>query len=335
MSRTIACCMLGLLMLACQDTEYVYRYGSPIQFQATTMKAETRGGDAITSLNGNSYGVIGYLYESAKLWENVYSQSKPNANWQNVTVSCDNDGNCTYQPLQHWDYTQRYAFFAYHPCVDGSNGVEMIDNYTNLEGVPKIVYSIPDAAFTGDASLMQDVMVAHKTDCSMLSTTQVEFYFRHVLFGLKMVIQNHQDAAISIKNFVLTLDNVQYQTATIPLDGSDITPSGSTKSLTHTYVGNEALSVPSTNNSAPYSLTNATNHILLIPQTGLKGSIKLDVLNSNGTYETKTILLDFSTKTFEEARLYVLSVQFLSDQVVVNVLNQTTWEDDSSIIEFE
>ena len=335
MKKSIVCCLLGLLLLGCEKTEYAYRYGAPIQFYSTTQSAYSRGGQTLNSLNGCSYGVIGYLYDMGMAWETVHSQAKPDANWQNIVVQCDNDGNSIYQPLQHWNYGNRYAFFAYYPHSNSSTGVQMIEGYANKEDVPQIVYTIPNAAFTGSANLMQDVMVATKVDCSMQNTSNVELYFQHVLFAIKVVLQNYNNEAVGVRNLVLQLDNVKYQKATIPLDGSAITPTGTTKTLTHTYVGNTPISVPSTNNSAPYSLTNDENHIMLIPQVGLTGSITLDVLKSNGIYEKETVSLDFSENTFEAGHLYVISVQFLSDQVVVNTLSQSTWDDDSSQIEFE
>ena len=335
MKKNIVCCLLGLLLLGCEKTEYAYRYGAPIEFYSTTQSAYSRGGQTLNSLNGHSYGVIGYLYDASQTWETVHSQSRPNANWQNVVVQCDADGNNIYQPLQHWNYGSRYAFFAYYPHSNSSTGVTMVNGYTNKEDVPQIEYTIPNAAFSGNASLMQDVMVAAKMDCSMQNTTNVEFYFHHVLFAIKVVLQNYNNNAVGVKNIVLKLDGVKYQKATIPLDGSAITPTGTTKTLTHTYVGDTPISVPSTNNSAPYSLTNDENHIMLIPQVGLTGAITLDVLKSNGGYENETIPLDFSENTFEAGHLYVISVQFLSDQVVVNTLSQSTWDDDSSQIEFE
>lgn len=191
-------------------------------------------------LNGQSFGVLGFKYDKASDW-NAYKSTSPtpnvfydgNALVDVESVTCDADGYGSYEPLQGWSNSKKYTFFAYYP-IDNDD-VQLVSASGGV-GTPAIKYTMG----TGNdfKTSMVDILTASQTDKYYMSSDEnnitdangnsdIKFTFSHRLSCLGVKVKNSSSGSIMISSLTVKLKGIKYQKIIIPLDGTEVTKTGS------------------------------------------------------------------------------------------------------------
>lgn len=193
----------------------------------------------IESAAGMKFGVVGFKYDNSLSWNdykaNLHTPNvfyDENGNWVSAeTVTCDDQGYGSYAPLQGWSNTKKYAFFAYYPIANQQ--VTLVNPTTGSDyagGVPAIRYAMDPNNLRES---MVDVMTAvpHydlQGNTGSASNQQVLFSFSHCLSSLGLSLENSSSAPVELFGVKVTVNGIQYQQLTIPLDGTAMTATTAT-----------------------------------------------------------------------------------------------------------
>ena len=202
----------------------------------------------IENLRGKSFGVFGYTYGYSTKWDNAKALARPQL-FYNQVVACSGEGVCTYDinssvegnQLKPWDLSQKYTFFAYYPMVAQGNGIST--SGAGAVGMPTVTYTLPlKSQGEGEVNpdTLQDLMTAYAVD-KTAGDGKVGFTFQHRLFCIEVLSQNFNttkmvkdknengedieveiDADEKISDLTLTIDNLAYQSLTVPMMKGDI-----------------------------------------------------------------------------------------------------------------
>lgn len=290
--------------------------GRPVRF-ATGI--DTRG-QLISQLNGCNFGVIGYILDND--WQSANFSARPDAFWYRKAVACSSEGSCSYTTTQQWLDDKYYSFFAYYPYNDPAVTL----SGATVESTPYLTYTLP----TGDASNLCDLMAASAKDCTSVNTGQVVFWFSHLLFCIDLAAQNLNDYAVTLSNIVFRFDNL-YSTYRINLDKSSPTPGGSLTNTAFTIANN--ITVQPTINTGSVNITPDGRSLMLIPQTGLSGTLSFN-FTSNGTTTTHNIDFAHPAQQYKAGYRYTFNLLFIGESITVQVaINE--WTDKQNNIEFD
>jgi hypothetical protein len=295
-----------------------------------------------TNLRGNSFGVLGYEYSYSTNWETARSTAAPTV-FYDQTVDCDENGVCMYDinssvngnQLKPWDLKKKYAFFGYFPQQDG-NGITI--SKANVTNTPTINYELPLSNNPVLPENLCDLMTAYAVDETAGGGT-VGLTFQHKLFCIEVLAQNFNETAESISELTLTIDNLKYQSITLPMkndEGTTVVYGGiaenndgkvnNDKKYQFRLIDNSDDSVSVPGNSGQVSLSGGNRMIMLIPQeNGISGFITID----NDTY-------DFSfANEMKERRKYNLVINFTGSTIVIATAEVGSWESVEVKHEFE
>lgn len=263
-----------LLVSACSKPEPA---PTPEQFdkyiffsQNVDTKASLIGSTA--DMNGKSFGVVGFKYDSSSAWATEKATATPNVFASSPqAVTCDANGYGTYSPIQGWSNSKEYTFFAFYP-MPIENNVELVNlgGTAYSAGVPAIKYSLNTTDATTLKSSMVDVMTAtHHEDKYWRSTSdnniangEVTMEFAHRLSSLGVNLSNSSASAIQIQGIFLDITGIQYQQIIMPLDGS-----AATAPADPFDIDDYSLSVDDASSLTPGSTTELSDKLILIPQS--------------------------------------------------------------------
>ena len=193
----------------------------------------------------DQFGVVGFKYDNTLSWNdfkaNLHTPNvfyDENGNWVSAeTVICDDQGYGSYAPLQGWSNMKKYAFFAYYPIANQQ--VTLVNPTTGSDyagGVPAIRYAMNPNNFRES---MVDVMTAvpHydlQGNTGTASNQQVLFSFSHCLSSLGLSLENSSSASVELFGVKVTVNGIQHQELTIPLDGTATTATSATAPMSLT-----------------------------------------------------------------------------------------------------
>ncbi len=197
-----------------------------------------------TDMHNKSFGVLGYQYSPTTNWDTAKALATPNL-FYNQTVSCNEDGVCSYEPIKPWeDY--KYSFFAYHPYATADNGITISGK--DVVGTPTLTYTYPWIkdnqgqttiyANTFKKNEICDLMTAEAIDED--GSSNVNLDFKHRLFAIEVLATNYNesgwklnedgstatdkdgnkiwvDASQYISDLRLSIKGLSYKSMTIPL----------------------------------------------------------------------------------------------------------------------
>ena len=357
MLRLYIGCML-LMMVSCKE-EIIYDLsgGKPILFSQsmgvesysdsrTRTASPAPASGSLTSLNGQSFGVRGFIYDGN--WLEAEAMAKPDPTWQNVEVRCDASGICDYTTnqlkVQTWEPKKNYAFFGYYPY--GITGVTLSSH--NDYKSPILQYNLSDKAvgnagngWKGNASAMYDVMYGSVIDANELKSTTVELPFKHALFGAQVVIENFGDQPVVIEGLSIEL-GLKYRGIDIPMNGAPVKlkpfsepvdkPNIQKVSFEYIKQGTDpAVTVNSTLNLQPIDVSKG-KHLLLIPQKGMSLTATVQV---QGKKDPHIIKQDFPNSDLQAGIRYVFDIQFIGEDINLIIIEGTQWDPKDNNIEFE
>ena len=255
-------------------------------------------------------------------------------------------GTASYEPLQGWSNSKKYAFFAYYPIendhvtlVNPSNG----SSYT--EGVPAIKYTMDAPAeyptegpADGSAFVasMVDVMTAipmtnlywkSASDYNIPSENnssngEVNFRFTHRLSCLGLNIKNSTAGGITIASVTFKINGLQNQSVILPLDESNnIICDGQ-------VIGNIAcrLAIPENGTAIPQTVapskgTELSDRLIFIPQSSevtitvmVEYARSIDGYTNNLTYSSDELSTELS-----EGQKYIVNLNFKDSTVDVSM----------------
>lgn len=230
-----------LLMTACDKTgpaNTQEEYDRYIFFsQSVDTKAALIGSAA--EMSGKQFGVVGFKYSNTanSNWDTYLADNPtvtPNVFYNGtsstnvISVTCDDDGDGSYSPIQGWSNSKKYTFFAFYPVSDLVDPNDPDGETAYNGGVPAIKYTLD---LTDAASLkgsMVDVMTAPAcTDLdgsAPANNGEVTFAFEHCLSALGVNFENASTGTITLTDVQLNISGIQYKGVVIPLDGSTTSP---------------------------------------------------------------------------------------------------------------
>ena len=306
--------------------------------------------ESAADLDGKAFGVVGFKYDAATTWSAVKDDATPNVFYDEdpdaagtysltdvETVSVSADGTNTtvgvgsYTPLQGWSNSKKYSFFAYYPV--GNQYVSLVNlgkdsNYN--PGVPAIKYTMDLTNGESFTASMVDVMtatahedlywksVSDKSE-STSANGEVYFSFNHCLSCLGLNLKNSTAGSITVDSVTFHLTGLQYQSITIPLDGSAKTPTGSSTDIDCALqVGEGGVAIPSVSNDSDG--VELTDKLILIPQTvPLTFTVTVGYTRSLEGYTDNTTSFttgDLST-SLEGRKKYIVNLKFTDSTVDV------------------
>ena len=237
----------------------------------------------------------------------------------------------SYTPLQGWSNSKKYSFFAYYPV--GNQYVSLVNlgkdsNYN--PGVPAIKYTMDLTNGESFTASMVDVMtatahedlywksVSDKSE-STSANGEVYFSFNHCLSCLGLNLKNSTAGSITVDSVTFHLTGLQYQSITIPLDGSAKTPTGSSTDIDCALqVGEGGVAIPSVSNDSDG--VELTDKLILIPQTvPLTFTVTVGYTRSLEGYTDNTTSFttgDLST-SLEGRKKYIVNLKFTDSTVDV------------------
>ena len=317
---------IALLPAACSDAtpgmgdgEEETIPGRAIVF--STESTHTRASQ-ISQMRGESFGVKAFILNNR--WASAGYNAKTDANWNNVAVSCNLSGICSYSPRQVWTDDEYYSFFGYYPHTDASISV----SDANHESTPYIEYR-PSA---NDPTLHRDVMVASLLDCTSTSTGQVRLRFSHVLFCINQAVNNYNDEANLLEEVTCHFTSPLYSTYRINMNKSNPTPDGSISNAEYLMVNSR--NVPNTATTGAVNITDDDRYLMLIPQKGLKGKISF-FITQNGQRTYKEVEFDDSDTEFRAGYRYTCALYFVGAAINFRIIQNNEWTDNDSHIEFD
>lgn len=334
----------------------------------------------IENLRGKNFGVFGYQYGYSTKWEVARPTARPEV-FHNLTVSCaETNGNCSYdldpsQPenqLKPWELSQKYSFFAYYPMVADGNGISV--SRSNDVNMPTVTYNLPlksgkeneeDEDYDEvDPDEIQDLMTAYAIDKTAYDGF-VGFTFQHRLFCVEVLAQNFNKDMIEtidgqqitleadevISDVSLTIENLAYQSITVPMVKDDSAPvkvANSYGPVTFRIMGpDKSITIPSQEggNATPISLSRVKeseesenydeNFVMLVPQdatvTPMTGYLTFR-LNGSTELITRTFTTDLN---FQEGKKYTVVLSFTGKTVLIAIAEAGSWEPNSVPYEFE
>lgn len=322
-----------LMMTACNKSESSpaqEESGAYIFFsQRVQTKAPLIGSTA--SMNGKTFGVVGYKYANTTDWNAVKSTATPTVFATTPQpVTCDENGYGTYSPLQGWSNTQKYAFFAYYP----TNAT-----LVNTTGVPVIKYTLAEDDSATDANemyqSMADVMTAtprtdlywNSASANNVANGEVTFSFAHRLSSVGVKIKNSTNSAITVSKVDFTVAGIQNKDITIPLDGTAATPVAATTPMSASL----SLSLADADKSIA---ANTADHVelsdklIFIPQSGDLTISKFQITFKRGTAPAESFIVNDLTTALEEGKKHLISLNIKESTVDVSYKFETNaWTD--------
>lgn len=322
----------------------------------------------IENLRGKSFGVFGYTYGYSTKWENAKALARPQL-FYNQEVACSGEGVCTYDinssvegnQLKPWDLSQKYSFFAYYPMAAQGNGIST--SGVNAVGMPTVTYALPLVTNTAgevNPDALQDLMTGYAVD-KTAGDGKVGFIFQHRLFCIEVLSQNFNttkmvkvknengqeteveiDADETISDLTLTIDNLAYESITVPMMKGDSAPSTVLNSkgpvIFRLLSSDESVKVPSQDEGGGAVSLSGDKYIMLIPQdarqTELTGELSYKVTDSRGTTTLETCEFK-SDLNFEEGKKYNMVLSFTGKTVIIATAKAGSWETHPVNHEFE
>ena len=183
----------------------------------------------------------------------------------------------SYTPLQGWSNSKKYSFFAYYPVGNQYVSLVNLDEESKYNpGVPVIKYTMDPSSGEKFTASMCDVMtatahedlywksVSDKSE-STSANGEVRFSFNHCLSCLGLNLKNSTAGGITVNSVTFHLSGIQYQSITIPLDGSTRTSEGPAVDIDcNLQVGEDGIAVPLVT-SNPDGVE-VVDKLILIPQ---------------------------------------------------------------------
>lgn len=339
----------------------------------------------IENMRGKNFGVLGYFYGYSTKWDNARPLAEPKL-FYNQKVDCSAEGVCTYDinsslagnQLKPWDLSLKYSFFAYYPMAADDNGIYI--SAANAVNMPTVTYHLPlKSQREGEVNPgeIQDLMTAYAVD-KTAGDGKVGFTFQHRLFCIEVFSQNFNttkmvkvkdengeeteqeiDADEIISNLTLTINNLAYESITVPMMKGDSKSAPTMVANSHGSVtfrlleSNDKVTVPSQDEEGSGAVSlSGDKYIMLIPQdasrTKLTGTLSFDTTDANGNTlsyklsesenETDNLkrALKFETDlNFEEGKKYNMTLSFTGKTVVIATAKAGSWEASSVNHEFE
>lgn len=287
-------------------------------------------GPLVEDMAGKDFEVIGYTYAKAYgvNWDTFKALGTPMAEFYKKRIVYDG-GIFTYDPIQFWNGSNRYTFFAYYPCemVNSVATGVAVNGTQSTSGTPSITYTISNSA-KSDQSKLYDVMTAMVKDTDNSSDGIVTFHFYHKLFCVEVMARNYDTTPVTIKDARISFNSLT-ESITIPLD-SNMPVSTSGTFGPATYQISDSTPIELTGSSKQIT---GTDKMIFIPQTGLHGTISFtQVINGVDYPKNETFS---SSKDFKAGMKYTLSIAFANDALSVAVLESSAWEDVNQNIIFE
>ena len=339
----------------------------------------------IEDMKDKSFGVFGYEYGFSTDWGTARALAEPNLCY-NLRVDCADNGLCSYDAssftkygtkLMPWELSKKYSFFAYYPMTDAENDPISLSKATD-KNMPKVTYSLPISnSEEVDPDNLLDLMTAYSTDMTA-GRGMVGFKFQHRLYCIEVLSQNfnteHQivnsdnsvtsyDADEYISNLTVTIDNLKYQSITVPMQKGDaLTDTTATLNRNgavrfRLLTEDQEIKVASLDeNAGAVSLSGPSGDklLMLIPQdakeTAMTGHISLtlkdenekityyDLPNNDDTVETETHkkVIPFKTNfNLMEGKKYTITINFTGETIVVAWGVAGDWVGHSVKYEFE
>ena len=334
MNRIALIAMSAILMMtACNKSEsspVKEEFGAYIFF---SQRVQTKAPliESTASMNGKTFGVVGYKYANTTDWNTVKSTATPTVFATTPqTVTCDENGYGTYSPLQGWSNTQKYAFFAYYPTNT---------TLVNTTGVPVIKYTLAeDNSATTDVNelyqSMADVMTAtprtdlywNSASSNNVASGEVTFSFAHRLSCVGVKIKNSTNSAITVSKVDFTVAGIQNKEITIPLDGSAATPVAAT-TPTSASLSLSLADADKTIAANTVSHVELSDKLIFIPQSENLTISKFQITFYRGEMPESFIVNDLTT-ALEEGKKHLISLNIKESTVDVSYKFETNaWTD--------
>lgn len=341
--------LLAVVSVSCEktgiDSSTEVDLGPNSGFIRFSTKVATKA-PILTDLKGNHFGVLGYEYSYSTNWETARALARPTV-FYDQKVSCDSDGVCMYDlnpsldgnQLKPWVLASRYAFFAYYPQKTNTNGITISGE--EMTNTPTVNYVLPLSDNPVLPEKLCDLMTAYSVDETVGGGT-VGLTFQHKLFCIEVLAQNFNNTPESISELTITIDNLKYQSITLPMKNEEGTvvlgkiaenndePDNNDKQVQFRLIGNGEL-VSVLGNSGVVSMSEgafANRKIMLIPQNeGIKGSITV-------SGDEKAYPFSFPNE-MKEGRKYNLVINFTGSTIVIATAEAGAWESVTVEHEFE
>ena len=336
--------LLAVVSVSCEktgiDSSTEVDLGPNSGFIRFSTKVATKA-PILTDLKGNHFGVLGYDYSYSTNWETARALARPTV-FYDQKVSCDSDGVCMYDlnpsldgnQLKPWVLASRYAFFAYYPQKTNTNGITISGE--EMTNTPTVNYVLPLSDNPVLPEKLCDLMTAYSVDETVGGGT-VGLTFQHKLFCIEVLAQNFNNTPESISELTITIDNLKYQSITLPMKNDpetsivygELPKNQQTKVFRLVGNGDSSVTVPA--NSGVVSMSEgalANRKIMLIPQNeGIKG--RITVSGEDEAYE-----FSFPNE-MKEGRKYNLVINFTGSTIVIAKAEAGAWESVTVEHEFE
>lgn len=303
--------------------------------------------ESAADLDGKAFGVVGFKYDFDKTWETEKATATPNVfadTPETVDVSADGTnatvGVGSYTPLQGWSNSKKYSFFAYYPVGNQYVSLVNLDDESKYNpGVPVIKYTMDPSSGEKFTASMWDVMTATahedlywKSVSDKAENTsangEVRFSFNHCLSCLGLNLKNSTAGGITVNSVTFHLSDIQYQSITIPLDGSTRNSEGPAVDIDCTLqVGDGGIAVPSV--STDSKGVEVPDKLILIPQTSaLEFTVTVGYIRTLDSYEP--IQTSFTTASVStaltEGKKHIVNLNFTDSTVDVG-MTSGAWVD--------
>ena len=303
--------------------------------------------ESAAGLDRKAFGVVGFKYDFDKTWETEKTTATPNVfadTPETVDVSADGTnatvGVGSYTPLQGWSNSKKYSFFAYYPVGNQYVSLVNLDEESNYNpGIPVIKYTMDPSSSENFTASMWDVMtatahedlywksVSDKSE-STSANGEVRFSFNHCLSCLGLNLKNSTAGGITVNSVTFHLSGIQYQSITIPLDGSTRTSEGPAVDIDCALqVGDGGIAVPSV--STDSKGVEVPDKLILIPQTSALGFtvtvVYTRTLDSYEPIQTSFTTASVST-ALTEGKKHIVSLNFTDSTVDVG-MTSGAWVD--------
>lgn len=325
-----------LMMTACNKSE-----SSPAQEESGayiffSQRVQTKAPliESTASMNGKTFGVVGYKYANTTDWNAVKSTATPTVFATTPQpVTCDENGYGTYSPLQGWSNTKKYAFFAYYPTNT---------TLVNTTGVPTIKYTLAEDDPATDANemyqSMADVMTAtprtdlywNSASANNVANGEVTFSFAHRLSCVGVKIKNSTNSAITVSKVDFIVAGIQNKDITIPLDGTAVEPTNADTPMSTSF----SLSLADTDKSIPVNTTSQEEYkelsdkLIFIPQSSNLTISKFQITFKRGTAAAESFIVNDLTTALEEGKKHLISLNIKESTVEVSYKFETNaWTD--------
>ena len=239
----------------------------------------------------------------------------------------------SYTPLQGWSNSKKYSFFAYYPVGNQYVSLVNLDEESNYNpGIPVIKYTMDPSSSENFTASMWDVMtatahedlywksVSDKSE-STSANGEVRFSFNHCLSCLGLNLKNSTAGGITVNSVTFHLRGIQYQSITIPLDGSTRTSEGPAIDIDCALqVGDGGIAVPSV--STDPKGVEVPDKLILIPQTSdLEFTVTVGYTRTLDSYEP--IQTSFTTASVStaltEGKKHIVYLNFKDSTVDVEL----------------